>query len=226
MLRRLASRSPHTVSRSPRYHEWTAATVFHALVRPALFGDARSPDVASGPAPCRGDDVFCHLSRGAASSFAFDACGTDPTSPACGAPVVADGWLLGEDVVGKAGWVSCNSNSEISFRMTCAAGDLVLGYLESYDARMGVVNVTATSLRTQRTVHRNIDSKKTAERSIFALSAIPGLSAGPVTVSIRVMQRRHIPVGRSTCASFLSKSAKNGLCCFRDKFKLLSLACT
>ena len=101
--------------------------------------------------------------------------------------------LLGEDVVGKAGWVSCNSNSEISFRMTCAAGDLVLGYLESYDARMGVVNVTATSLRTQRTVHRNIDSKKTADarRSIFALSAIPGLSA-KITVKFFQMAPRRV----------------------------------
>ncbi|KAH8043460.1 hypothetical protein JL720_17390 [Aureococcus anophagefferens] len=54
-----------------------------------------------------------------------------------------DGWLHGEDVPGKSGWVACDGGgAAISFRVECAAGDVVVGFLQSHDRRMGVASVT------------------------------------------------------------------------------------
>ncbi|KAH8055756.1 hypothetical protein JL722_8105 [Aureococcus anophagefferens] len=132
------------------YHEWVAATVFYALVAPAAAREHGAAEAEAAPAAapaaaapraCGGGGdalALCRLgNEGAASSLVFDA------GPNRGALVGSpDGWLHGEDVPGKSGWVTCDGGGSVSFRVECAAGDVVVGFLQSHDRRMGVANVT------------------------------------------------------------------------------------
>ena len=217
------------------YHEWVAAAVYYALVAPALpegdedggDDDRGDDDDRGGPQrPCRGEGealALCHLAAGARTTLDFDV--------ARGAPRRSDGWTYGEDVAGKAGWITCNAyegDSTLAFDVDCDHGDLVVGYLESYDPRMAVVNVTAVpAAASQPPVSKVVDSKDPALRSVFKLRALAGLGAGRATVLLRVLPRRHIKGrGPAACDSVLSHTPTGGMCCLRDKFKLLSLACT
>ncbi len=213
------------------YHEWVAATVFYALVAPAAARPtepAAQPDAAPAVAPaapppraCGGGGdalALCHLANeGAASSLVFDA------GPNRGALVGSpDGWLHGEDVPGKSGWVTCDGGGALSFRVDCAAGDVVVGFLQSHDRRMGVANVTVAQGAAARSFL--VASWDRRPRSVYATKALTGLAAGGAVVSLRVLDRnQHAgPRGNASCPTFLAAPD----CCHRDKFKLLSLACT
>ena len=100
---------------------------------------------AAAPRACAGEGdalALCHLAQGSASSLVFDDGDGRERLVRAGA-----GWAYGEDVAGKPGWNSCGGGDEITFALSCAAGDLVVGFLESHDRRMGVVNVTVAQAR-------------------------------------------------------------------------------
>ncbi|KAH8071962.1 hypothetical protein JL721_3866 [Aureococcus anophagefferens] len=180
------------------YHEWVAATVFYALVAPAAERE-------HGAAQAR------------RRRFVFDA------GPNRGALVGSpDGWLHGEDVPGKSGWVTCDGGGTVSFRVECAAGDVVVGFLQSHDRRMGVANVTVAQGAAVRSFL--VASWDRRPRSVYATKALTGLAAGGAVVSLRVLDgnQRAGPAGNASCPTFLAAPD----CCHRDKFKLLSLACT
>ena len=205
------------------YHEWMAACVFYALIAPALDDDD-GPGGDDDGAPAAACDeagealALCHLAEGAATALDFD---VDR-----GAAETAR-WRYGEDVPGKPGWVSCNGAHEIAFDVVCERGDLVVGFLESYDPRMGAANVTAA--QAGGAVSKVVDGKDLggSRASIFAMRALTGLAPGAARVTVRVLPRKRLPDGEPKgCASFLATTPTGGVCCLRDKFKLLSLACT
>ena len=235
---------------SAAVHEWTAAAVFYGLVE-AAAGPAvdavRRPELPAND--CEGS--LCRLAGGAATSFTFDdvECGGPHPPERCGRPV-SDGWVFGEDVAGKPGWIHCDSPKvdasrhpaawykerqrhrsqvrpgEIAFRLTCDRGDLVVGYLESFDERMGTV-LGAVSQAGDADTTFAIDAFNAQRRSIFAMKTIPGLSSGVAIVTFAVDRPdddddRPVLERNETCVTVLTDPA----CCHRDKFKLLSLTCT
>ena len=123
---------------------------------------------------------------------------------------------------GKSGWVTCDGGGTVSFRVECAAGDVVVGFLQSHDRRMGVANVTVAQGAAARSFL--VASWDPRPRSVYATKALTGLAAGGAVVSLRVLDRnQHAgPAGNASCPTFLAAPD----CCHRDKFKLLSLACT
>ena len=200
-----------------------AACVFYALIAPALDDDDE-PGGDDDEAPAAACDeagealALCHLAEGAATALDFD---VDRGA------AETERWRYGEDVPGKPGWVSCNGGHEIAFDVVCERGDLVVGFLESYDPRMGAANVTAA--QAGGAVSKVVDGKDLggSRASIFAMRALTGLAPGAARVTVTVLPRKRLPDGEPRgCASFLATTPTGGMCCLRDKFKLLSLACT
>lgn len=219
-------------------HEWTAATVFYGLVAPAVRAGA--PDaaaaVAARPVPRACDPslgahalALCHLARQPAATqydFAQTAC-TD-VSGCPGRAVAAGRWAWGEDVPGKAGWVTCDGdvNSTLSADLDCDQGDLLVVYLQSYDRRMGRTQVKATPLSGGEARSLVLDSWTPDKKHSVTATAALTLSRGHYRISLRPLPRASEaspPAKLAPCgAGFLGTRA----CCNRDKFKLLVLECT
>jgi hypothetical protein len=99
------------------------------------------------------DARWCHLVHGPKTALRFNennGCVQKgkPTA-ACGSnPPGAGSWEWGEDVPGKAGWLTCDAvqndtePTSLSFPVECSSGDLFVGYLKSYDPRMGLARVS------------------------------------------------------------------------------------
>ncbi|KAH8048475.1 hypothetical protein JL720_15847 [Aureococcus anophagefferens] len=156
-----------------------AAAFLNAYLAPAL---RVALDAMMGPASWKG---FGHY--GAAYHEARRRRRLRRAEPrgAVGSP---DGWLHGEDVPGKSGWVACDGGgAAISFRVECAAGDVVVGFLQSHDRRMGVANVTVAQGAAVRSFL--VASWDRRPRSVYATKALTGLAAGETVVSLRVLDR-------------------------------------
>jgi hypothetical protein len=145
-----------------------------------------------------------------------------------GRAVAAGRWAWGEDVPGKAGWVTCDGdvNSTLSADLDCDQGDLLVVYLQSYDRRMGRTQVKATPLSGGEARGLVLDSWTPDKKHSVTATAALTLSRGHYRISLRPLPRAgeaSPPAKLAPCgAGFLGTRA----CCSRDKFKLLVLECT
>ena len=145
-----------------------------------------------------------------------------------GRAVAAGRWAWGEDVPGKAGWVTCDGdvNSTLSADLDCDQGDLLVVYLQSYDRRMGRTQVKATPLSGGEARSLVLDSWTPDKKHSVTATAALTLSRGHYRISLRPLPRASEaspPAKLAPCgAGFLGTRA----CCSRDKFKLLVLECT
>jgi hypothetical protein len=152
-----------------------------------------------------------------------------PRRSGCPGRTVAVGrWAWGEDVPGKAGWVTCDGdmNSTLSTDLDCDQGDLLVVYLQSYDPRMGRTRVDAAPLSGGEARSLTLDSWTPDKHHSVTATAALTLSRGRYRVSLRPLSRADDappPTKLAPCgAGFLGTRA----CCHRDKFKLLVLECT
>ncbi|KAJ1454715.1 hypothetical protein M885DRAFT_565955 [Pelagophyceae sp. CCMP2097] len=230
-------------------HEWTAAAVFYSLFEPAARAPARAaraharapPATACGNRTEAGGTnvslALCRVAtRGVVTEYLFDDQACFGATPTCFGPVVADpGWAYGEDVPGKAGWVTCDAPRDggphlLSMRVECDSGDLILQYLESYDPRMARVKVVVKSEDAGGNPPTEfiVDAFRPAKReSVTHAAALNGLPKGNWRVTIEPLPRdrtnepRDDGVRDPDCAAddFLGSQK----CCRRDKFKFLTL---
>ncbi|KAH8097636.1 hypothetical protein JL720_534 [Aureococcus anophagefferens] len=201
------------------YHEWMAACVFYALIAPALDDDGEpggDDDGAPGGVREAGEALRSATRRGRGDGARLRRRSREAET---------ERWRYGEDVAGKPGWVSCNGAHEIAFDVVCDRA--TSSSASCYDPRMGAANVTAAQAGVA--VSRVVDGKDLggSRASIFAMRALTGLAPGAARVTVTVLPRKRLPDGEPRgCASFLATTPTGGMCCLRDKFKLLSLACT
>jgi hypothetical protein len=186
--------------------------------------------------------MMCHLSKRTATTYNFL-----ESEVARNLTFDTKAWVYGEDVPGKAGWVTCDStpNDPVQFgrnrleaEVTCEQGDLVIGYLESYDPRMGVVRVSALPVEGGSATKNHtliIDAKKTDfHESVFRTAMLQGLTtagakASTWRVAIEPVLRSNQTEEVQSIRSQLKKRRLSDLApgkCTKNKFKLLMLACT
>lgn len=95
------------------------------------------------------------------------------------------GWIWTDDSPGKFGFITCDGMETahapaLAVPMKCKAGDLIVGYLRSFDAAMGKVVVTAEPKNHSGAPPRIllIDSRLPhANESVFATQILSGLDA-------------------------------------------------
>jgi len=139
--------------------------------------------------------ALCHIGSGSVSLFNFMDQQCDPLSPKgasrlmCKSSDVPDalvdpvGWKWGSDVSGKNGYISCDGPSSesgdtlgksLAMTVKCELGDLILGYLKSYDRRMGCVEVIARRPPFLRSII--VDAwDPSVHESVYSMAILPGL---------------------------------------------------
>ena len=139
--------------------------------------------------------ALCHIASGSVTLFNFmdQQCNPLAANEAPGfmckpkqapaALVDPTGWKWGADVAGKNGYVSCDSPSTesgatlgkaLAVAAKCEQGDLILGYLKSYDRRMGCVEVIARRPPFKRSLLIDAWDPSTHE-SVYSMAVLSGL---------------------------------------------------
>jgi len=139
--------------------------------------------------------ALCHIASGSATLFNFMDQQCDPLSPstasgfmckpseAPAALIDPAGWKWGADVLGKNGYVSCDNpatepgatlGKALAVTAKCEQGDLIVGYLKSYDRRMGCAEVTARRSTFKRSLIVDSWDPSTHE-SVYSMAILSGL---------------------------------------------------
>ena len=160
------------------------------------------------------------------------------------------GWMWGSDAPRKFGWISCaadgwakevgpaasaaESARVLSMEVNCRKGDLLVGYLKSYDRAMGTVAVTAQQLgnktRFATAAPTIIDAFDPQTReSVLAIKRISGLVEAN-RGTWKVMFTPGTPRDRSEVDGSKAGGANNVTTrlavCAKEKFKLMLVGCT
>jgi hypothetical protein len=144
------------------------------------------------------------------------------------------GWSWGSDVPGKSGWVTCNSGgatppATLEATIKCNKGDLIVGFLRSYDKAMGKVLVQAQPAKGAGAhLQMEINARGEVKESVFASEVLNGLVGASNTNTWRVT---FTPLPAAGADSALVNSARRGLmpelhACTKEKFKIILLGCT